>query len=98
MRRPIITQAWLADFYAEGVKPKYKGSLKRQDNNASFEGISEAEYNKRHMKALKDADPGLKQQATSNKQQATSTQVLKHQAKIKKVHKHQATSSKRLET
>ena len=31
-----------------------------QDNNASFEGISEAEYNKRHMKALKDADPGLK--------------------------------------
>ena len=30
MRRPIITQAWLADFYAEGVKPKFKGSLKRQ--------------------------------------------------------------------
>ena len=38
-----------------------------QDNNASFEGISEAEYNKRHMKALKDADPGLKQQASSFK-------------------------------
>ena len=38
--------------------------LKPQDNNASFEGISEAEYNKRHMKALKDADPGLKHQAT----------------------------------
>jgi hypothetical protein len=33
---------------------------KLQDNNASFEGISEAEYNKRHMKALKDADPGVK--------------------------------------
>jgi len=30
MRRPIITQAWLAEFYAEGVKPKIKGSLKRQ--------------------------------------------------------------------
>jgi len=30
MRRPIITQAWLADFYAGGVKPKYKGSIKRQ--------------------------------------------------------------------
>ena len=30
MRRPIITQAWLADFYAEGVKSKYKGSIKRQ--------------------------------------------------------------------
>ena len=37
-----------------------------QDNNASFEGISEAEYNKRHMKALKDADPGLKLQASSS--------------------------------
>jgi len=30
MRRPIITQAWLAEFYAEGVKSKYKGSIKRQ--------------------------------------------------------------------
>ena len=30
MRKNIITQAWLAEFYAEGVKPKYKGSLKRQ--------------------------------------------------------------------
>ena len=39
---------------------------KPQDNNASFEGISEAEYNKRHMKALKDADPGLKLQAPSS--------------------------------
>ena len=29
-RRPIITQAWLAEFYAEGVKSKYKGGLKRQ--------------------------------------------------------------------
>jgi len=29
-RRPIITQAWLAEFYAEGVKSKYKGSIKRQ--------------------------------------------------------------------
>ena len=39
--------------------------MKKQDNNASFEGISEAEYNKRHMKALKDADPGLKLQASN---------------------------------
>ena len=30
MRRPIITQAWLAEFYAAGVKSKYKGSIKRQ--------------------------------------------------------------------
>jgi len=44
--------------------------LKPQDNNASFEGISEAEYNKRHMKTLKDADPGLKLQAPSFKHQA----------------------------
>ena len=44
--------------------------LKPQDNNASFEGISEAEYNKRHMKALKDADPGLKPPASSTKRQA----------------------------
>ena len=42
------------------VGPKATSS---QDNNASFESISEAEYNKRHMKALKDADPGLKPQA-----------------------------------
>ena len=48
-------------------------SFKPQDNNASFEGISEAEYNKRHMKALKDADPGLKLQASS-------TKLRKHQA------------------
>jgi len=30
MRKPIITKEWLAEFYAEGVKPKFKGSLKRQ--------------------------------------------------------------------
>ena len=30
MRRPIITREWLANFYAEGVKSKYKGSIKRQ--------------------------------------------------------------------
>ena len=47
--------------------------MKKQDNNASFEGISEAEYNKRHMKALKDADPGLKLQASSAKRQAPSS-------------------------
>ena len=30
MRKPIITREWLEDFYAGSVKPKYKGSLKRQ--------------------------------------------------------------------
>ena len=49
-----------------GMKVRAPGpGLKPQDNNASFEGISEAEYNKRHMKALKDADPGLKLQASN---------------------------------
>ena len=24
---PVITQAWLQDFYANQVKPKYKGSI-----------------------------------------------------------------------
>jgi hypothetical protein len=37
--------------------PNLLNNMKKQDNNASFEGISEAEYNKRHMKALKDAEP-----------------------------------------
>ena len=36
---------------------KEKKIKKQQDNNASFEGISEVEFNKRHMKALKDAEP-----------------------------------------
>ena len=30
MRKPIITKEWLEDFYAAGVKPKYRGSLKLQ--------------------------------------------------------------------
>jgi len=30
MRKLIITQAWLEDFYANIVKPKYKGSLKNR--------------------------------------------------------------------
>ena len=66
--------------------------LKPQDNNASFEGISEAEYNKRHMKALKDADPGLKLQAPSSKLQAPSVKLRESQASSDK---RQAPSSKR---
>jgi hypothetical protein len=39
--------------------PNYGRILKekKQDNNASFEGISEEEFNKKHMKALAQADP-----------------------------------------
>jgi hypothetical protein len=68
--------------------------LKPQDNNASFEGISEAEYNKLHMKALKDADPGLKQQATSNKLQATKPQASSDKLQAPS-NKRQAPSRKR---
>ena len=35
MRKNIITQAWLADFYAEGLKPKFKGALKRTTHKPS---------------------------------------------------------------
>ena len=55
-RKPIITQAWLADFYAEGVKPKYKGSLKRQAASGKPQAPSEDKK---------------KPQASSDKQQAS---------------------------
>ena len=35
MRKNIITQAWLAEFYAEGLKPKFKGALKRSTHKPS---------------------------------------------------------------
>jgi hypothetical protein len=35
MRKPVITKQWLAEFYAEGVKPKYRGSVKHQASKAS---------------------------------------------------------------
>ena len=47
MRRPIITQAWLADFYAEGLKPKYKGSVKRQATGSK--------HKKRQASSIKQA-------------------------------------------
>ena len=43
MRRPIITQAWLAEFYAEGVKPKFKGSLKRQATSNKPQAVENEE-------------------------------------------------------
>ena len=49
-RRPIITQAWLAEFYAEGVKSKYKGGLKRQASST---------------KRLEKKSTSIKRQATS---------------------------------
>ena len=80
--RGILDQAISKEPATAGNQRSPGPGLKPQDNNASFEGISEAEYNKRHMKALKDADPGLKPQASSSKPQATEIQAAsdKHQA------------------
>ena len=62
MRKPIITKEWLADFYAQGVKPKYKGSLKRQATSSKPkpEPSSGSEV------------PSNKRQAASHKLQAPS--------------------------
>ena len=35
MRKNIITQAWLTEFYSEGLKPKYRGALKRSTHKPS---------------------------------------------------------------
>ena len=32
-KRPVITQAWLQDFYKSQVKPKYKGSIRNKKRN-----------------------------------------------------------------
>ena len=68
MRRPIITQAWLAEFYAEGVKPKFKGSLKRQATSNKHNLRLQAASNK-HQAPSEDR---YKLQASSDKQQASS--------------------------
>ena len=49
MRKPIITQAWLQDFYAEGVKSKYKGSIKRQATGSK--------HKKRQASSIKRGGP-----------------------------------------
>ena len=41
----------------EKLEKQSKKDKEKQDNNASFEGISEEEFNKKHMKALAQADP-----------------------------------------
>ena len=40
MRKTIITKEWLADFYAQGVKPKYRGSLKPQASSSKRQASS----------------------------------------------------------
>ena len=62
MRKPIITQAWLQDFYAEGVKPKFKGSIKRQATSLKPQA--------KLGESSKPQAPSDKHQASSRKQQA----------------------------
>ena len=102
MRRPIITQAWLADFYAGGVKPKYKGSIKRQAASDKQEVTS---YKLPGPRPISNANKGLihkpqatKPQASSDKHQAPS---YKRQASSRKqqallfYYPHKVSSSKR---
>ena len=67
MRRPIITQAWLAEFYAEGVKSKYKGSIKRQATSSKHNLKLQAPSNKPQA----TSEDRYKPQASSDKQQAS---------------------------
>jgi len=55
MRKTIITKKWLEDFYAEGVRPKYRASIKHQAGKAS---------------SSKPQAPSSKVQASSPKLQA----------------------------
>ena len=77
MRRPIITQAWLQDFYAQGVKPKYRGSIKRQATSSKPQAQPEVASDKLQAASLKH---NLKLQAPSNKLQAPSEDRYKLQA------------------
>ena len=67
MRRPIITQAWLAEFYAEGVKSKYKGSLKRQATSSKQQAIKET------VPWNDIAEAHAQPEVASRKRQASST-------------------------
>ena len=84
MRRPIITQAWLAEFYAEGVKSKYKGGLKRQaTSNKQPKAASRKRQAAGHMRLYLEAASNkhnLRLQATSYKHQAPSEDRYKLQA------------------
>ena len=50
MRRNIITKEWLADFYAEGVKPKYRGALKRTSSQALKRTSAQAQLGRKPKK------------------------------------------------
>ena len=67
MRRPIITQQWLQDFYAQGVKPKYRGSLKPQAPSVKPQAPSESNSE------LQASSP--KHKASSFKPHASSSMI-----------------------
>jgi len=73
MRKNIITQAWLADFYAEGVKPKYKGSLKRQaaSNKQPQPEVASDKPQASSIKHQASSEDRKSPQASSDKQQAS---------------------------
>ena len=62
MRKTIITKEWLADFYAQGVKPKYRGSIKLQAASVKPQATSDT--------SSKLQAPSGKHQASSRKRQA----------------------------
>ena len=61
MRKNIITQAWLAEFYSEGLKPKFRGALKRSTHKPS-------------SKATEAGSPQAK--GSSLKPKSTSSKIL----------------------
>ena len=80
MRKNIITQAWLADFYAEGLKPKFKGALKRSTHKPSSNREQEESPQAKGSSFLKSPssrtrEPGYKRTSWS-RAQATRTKVF----------------------
>ena len=71
MRKLVITKQWLADFYAEGVKPKYKGSIKRQAASNKQQAIKET------VPWNDIAEAHAQPEVASDKPQASSTKRRK---------------------
>ena len=72
MRKPIITQAWLAEFYAEGLKPKFKGALKR---SALKPTSSQAQRRRKKVHKLRVQASDQSPQAQGSGSQGTSVQA-----------------------
>ena len=73
MRKNIITQAWLAEFYAEGLKPKFRGALKRSTHKPIS---SQAQRRRKKVhKPRVQASGGRSLQAQGPGTQSTSVQA-----------------------